>query len=91
MSYFIKYINKITVTKDGATEYSGMTPTIPDGGKYYKGAKLNYDLDLPAGVYEGAIYYTVSSDGTEPKDPTYADTMYNWSQNRTDDKDYLNP
>ncbi len=91
MSYFIKYINKITVTKDGATEYSGMTPTIPNGGKYYKGAKLNYDLDLPAGVYEGAIYYTVSSDGTEPKDPTYADTMYNWSQNRTDDKDYLNP
>ncbi len=91
LSYYIKYINKITVTKDGAKEYTGMTPTIADGSKVKKGDKLNFDLDLPAGVYEGAIHYTVSTDGTEPKDPTYADTMYNWAQNRTDDKDYLDP
>ena len=90
-SHYIKYINKITVTKDGAKEYTGMTPTIADGSKVKKGDKLNFDLDLPAGVYEGAIHYTVSTDGTEPKDPTYADTMYNWRQNQTDGQDYLDP
>ena len=90
-SHYIKYINKITVTKDGAKEYTGMTPTIADGSKVKKGDKLNFDLDLPVGVYEGAIHYTVSTDGTEPKDPTYADTMYNWRQNQTDGQDYLDP
>ncbi len=91
ISYFIKWINKITVTKNGATEYTGLTPTLKDGSTYKKGDKLNFDLELPKGVYEGAIYYTVSTDGTEPADPTYADTMYNWAQNRTDDQDYLDP
>ena len=91
ISYFIKYINKITVTKDGAKEFTGMTPTIADGSKVKKGDKLNFDVKLPAGVYEAAIHYTVSTDGTEPKDPTHSDTMYNWRQNQTDDQDYLDP
>ena len=90
-SHYIKYINKITVTKDGAKEYTGMIPTIADGSKVKKGDRLNFDLDLPAGVYEGFIYYTVSTDGKEPKDPTYADTLYNWRQNQEDGQDYLKP
>ncbi len=91
MSYFIKYINKITVTSNAATEYTGLTPTIANGSKVRAGDKLNFDLDLPAGIYEGAIHYTVSTDGTEPADPTYSDTMYNWRQNQTDGQDYLDP
>ena len=75
LGYYIKYINKITVTKNGAKEYTGLKPTIASGSKVKKGDKLNFDLELPKGVYEGAIHYTVSTDGKEPKDPTYADTM----------------
>ena len=91
LSYFIKYINKISVKKDAAKEFTGLTPTIADGSTVKKGDKLNFDLTLPTGVYEGAIYYTVSTDGTEPADPTYSDIFYNFAQNRTDGKDYEDP
>ena len=90
-SYFIKYLNKITVTRDAATEFTGLTPTIADGSKVNEGDKLNFDLSLPTGVHEGFIYYTVSTDGTEPADPTYSDILYNFAQNQTDDQDYLDP
>ena len=88
LSYFIKYINKISVKKDAAKEFTGMTPTIANNSKVKKGDKLNFDLTLPTGIYEGAIYYTVSTDGTEPATPTYSDIFYNFAQNRTDGKDY---
>ena len=91
LSYFIKYINKISVKKDAAKEFTGMTPTIANNSKVKKGDKLNFDLTLPTGVYEGAIYYTVSTDGTEPANPTYSDIFYNFAQNRTDGKDYEDP
>ena len=90
-SSFIKYTYKITVKKDAAKDFTGTTPTLANGGKYYKGQKLNFDLDLPAGVHEGFVYYTASTDGTAPADPSYSDILYNYAQNQTDDKDYEDP
>ena len=90
-SNFLKYINKITLKKDAATEFTGVAPTIADGSTVKKGDKLNFDLTLPTGVYEGFIYYTVSTDGKEPADPTYSDILYNFAQNQEDGKDYEKP
>ena len=90
-SSHIKYIVKITVKKDAAKDFTGTIPTIADNGKYYKGEKLNFDLDLPKGIREGFIYYTASTDGNAPTDPSYSDILYNYSQNQTDDKDYEDP
>ena len=90
-SYYIHEVDKITVLKDAAEEYKDWTPTIADGGKYYEGAKLNFDLVLPEGVYDGFVYYTSSTNGTAPADPTHSDILYNFAQNQEDGKDYLNP
>ncbi len=90
-SSFIKYLTSITITKDGATEYTGLTPTIPNGSQVYAGDKLNFDVALKPGEYEGFVYYTVSTDGTEPADPTFSDILYNFAQNREDGQDYLKP
>ena len=90
-SSHIKYITKITVKKDAAKDFEGTTPTIENNGKYYKGEKLNFDLELPKGVHEGFIYYTASTDGTAPAEPSYSSILYNYAQNQTDDKDYEDP
>ncbi|MBQ1544552.1 MAG: hypothetical protein IIZ60_02150, partial [Clostridia bacterium] len=90
-SFFIKHLSKITIKKDAAQDFDGMTPTLADGSKVKEADALNFDLALPEDVYEGFVFYTASTDGTEPADPTYADVLYNPSQNQTDDKDYEDP
>ena len=81
---WVQYLGKITVYKGTATVYDGLTPSIESGSKVKEGDKLNFDFSTTgwqAGTasYAG-IYYTVSTDGTEPADPTFSDIFYNYRQ-----------
>lgn len=79
---YCQYLSKITILKDAAKEFTGCTPTIPNGSSVNEGDKLNFDIST-SGWQGGAsrytwIYYTVSTDGTEPADPTFSDVLYNF-------------
>ena len=81
---WVQYLGKITVYKGTATTYDGLTPTIASGSKVKKGDKLDFDFSTTGwqagtATYAG-IYYTVSTDGTEPADPTLSDVFYNYRQ-----------
>ena len=80
---WVQYLGKITVYKGTATTYDGLTPTLENGSSYKNGDKLNFDFDTAgwqAGATYAGIYYTVSTDGTEPADPTMSDIFYNFRQ-----------
>ena len=70
-----------------AVDYTGLTPTVASGTEVAAGTKLNFNLDTSnAGFgtskYVG-VYYTISTDGTEPADPTMSDILYNYKQDGT--------
>ena len=75
---------EIKVYKNAAPEYDGLIPTIESGSEVSAGDRLFFDRET--GVWQGGsqyyagIYYTVSTDGTEPATPTFSDTMYNYKQ-----------
>ena len=81
---FSQYLSKITIQKAAAPVYNGLTPTIPSGSAVEEGDILNFDVST-SGWQGGAsryvwVYYTVSTDGTEPADPTMSDILYNYKQ-----------
>ena len=81
---FSQYLSKITIQKAAAPAYNGLTPTIPSGSAVEEGDILNFDVST-SGWQGGAsryvwVYYTVSTDGTEPADPTMSDILYNFKQ-----------
>lgn len=84
LSDFCQYLSTIKILRDKATEFTGLTPSIEDGSFVAEGDVLNFDLDWSnwnAGSARYSwIYYTVSTDGTEPADPTISDTLYNYKQ-----------
>ena len=84
---------KITVYKGTATEFNGVTPTIENGATVKEGDKLFFDVSY-SGWQGGSrkfagVYYTVSTDGTEPADPTLSDVLYNFADYQL--PDYTNP
>ena len=81
---YCQYLSKITVYKGTATAFNEVTPTIQSGEKVKEGDRLFFDLNTSgwqggSGAYAW-IYYTVSTDGTEPADPTMSDILFNYKQ-----------
>lgn len=81
---YCQYLSTITVLKDPAPTFTGCTPTIQNGSAVNEGDKLNFDISTSpwrGGASRYAwIYYTVSTDGTDPADPTFSDILYNYKQ-----------
>ena len=76
---------RITIQKAGAPAYNGDTPSIPNGSTVNEGDRLFFDLSTSPGWQGGSqrytwVYYTVSTDGSEPADPGFSDTLYNYKQ-----------
>lgn len=75
---------EITIQKANSPTYNGDTPSIPNGSKVSEGDRLFFDLSTSP--WQGGsqryawVYYTVSTDGTEPADPTFSDILYNYKQ-----------
>lgn len=78
---YVQKLSTITIYKGTAPDYNGLKPTIDSGSTVKKGDRLFFDLDTfgwqgGSQKYAG-VFYTVSTDGTEPDDPTLSSTFFN--------------
>ena len=93
---FNQNLESVEILNKEAVTYDGLTPSLEDGTAVKEGDQLsfNFSIDNWQGSqtrYAG-IYYTVSTDGKEPADPTLSSTMYNYAQfqNVNEDADIYN-